>query len=288
MIFYGIVECQHSSWFSTTFTELVVSHKAANFSNSTFEQFSFSDVYGGYNGGNNSFDMTHSQSSNGWFYMFYLQFTVLFVRTDFFNRNIEEILSSTIDFTKAQIASSNTDLVNGTCCYDFSRSNGCQCDINIDKPSVQFLHSDPIRENVSPTIHPLSPSGQDDETPMNNDAEPQPSNIMKPEEKDIEVGCFLEHATVRLISGQTIAMRELRHGHSVALGNGMFSDVIFFGHRLRQQFSEYIEIWYSGNWSLVISPRHYVYVNHSLTAAKNVRPGDWLMHENGIGMNFIQ
>lgn len=93
--------------------------------------------------------------------------------------------------------------------------------------------------------------------------------------------CFPGSAVVRTRARGTVAMRELRLGDDVAVGNGAFSPVYMFTHRVTAGEFEFVELEAQSGEKLRLSAGHHLYAGGRLVAARDVRVGDVLVGEDG-------
>jgi hypothetical protein len=94
--------------------------------------------------------------------------------------------------------------------------------------------------------------------------------------------CFPARATVMLENNSFIQMEELRVGHRVHVGQGIFSDVFMFTHRCRQSYKQFHVIKTTSGHNLTVTGDHYLYTNDmKLVSAESLRKGDSLMLEDG-------
>ena len=71
-------------------------------------------------------------------------------------------------------------------------------------------------------------------------------------------------------------MKDLKIGDRVRVANGKYSDVILFTHRDEEHIGRFVEILTENGPTLRLTNGHYLYVNHKLTPAHSVKPGDIL------------
>lgn len=95
--------------------------------------------------------------------------------------------------------------------------------------------------------------------------------------------CFPSSASVQLEDGKTVKLAHLQLGHKVRVSSSHYSDVYFFSHRQTSQtvIHQFIKISTTNQHPLIISPDHYLYVNHVLVPARNVHLGDTLYSADG-------
>lgn len=98
--------------------------------------------------------------------------------------------------------------------------------------------------------------------------------------QDADTNCFPASATVRLESGESIPMSELRTGHKVLAAPGVFSEVYMFSHRLAEAKAEVVVI-ATPTTTLRLTPNHYLYLNGSLAVAARARAGDTVQDGQG-------
>lgn len=107
--------------------------------------------------------------------------------------------------------------------------------------------------------------------------------VRYPVDLNAERVCFPGSSNLHVLDG-TVRMSDVRHGEKALIGSG-HSDVYFFGHRSEGAMSRFVEITHSGQEKpLVISPRHYLYVNDRLSTASSVRVGDRLRDADGYAV----
>lgn len=98
--------------------------------------------------------------------------------------------------------------------------------------------------------------------------------------------CFPGSATVELISGKIVPMREVAIGDRVKTADGDFSEVYFFSHRDAHVTTEFVQLTATSGLvssemhTLTASEGHYVHTDRGVVAAKNIKEGDTLYNEN--------
>lgn len=85
--------------------------------------------------------------------------------------------------------------------------------------------------------------------------------------------CFPASATVALADGSVKRMDAVKIGDNVAVGNGKFSPVFMFTHKLADGQHSFVEIAAAGK-TLRLTDGHYMYVNGRLAAARTAKAGD--------------
>lgn len=133
--------------------------------------------------------------------------------------------------------------------------------------------STPTRSSIASSRASISPYG-----PRRVFEEPE--NVVIPSPPSAPL-CFPGNALVRLDSGITVAMKELRVGDRIAVGRGVYSEVFMFTHALRDVQHEFVYIETSSGTTLSLSEGHYLYANGDLIPAMNVKVGDELKSEEG-------
>ena len=88
--------------------------------------------------------------------------------------------------------------------------------------------------------------------------------------------CFPGGATVKLQGGAVKKMNELRISDSVEVGNGEYSPVFMFTHKLPSVVTKFVRLRTHCGHTLDLSASHYVYVNGRLAAASSAGVGDVL------------
>lgn len=145
-------------------------------------------------------------------------------------------------------------------------SNG-QTDTSSNNPSPSMT-PEPSQEStatISPTASPVSPSP----------ASSSDDNV-----------CFPSHATVEIESGAHVTMRDLRVGDRVLVGNGRYSEVFMFSHKIQNVKHEFVTI--EGKTKnlnkvvLSLTKGHFLYVNGKPAAASTVQIGDSLETQHGF------
>lgn len=86
--------------------------------------------------------------------------------------------------------------------------------------------------------------------------------------------CFPSHATVQMEDGTHRKMEDLSVGDSVSVGNGQFSSVFMFTHKLSAVQNEFVSIESASGITLSLTSGHYLYVNGDLAPAATVVVGD--------------
>ena len=90
-----------------------------------------------------------------------------------------------------------------------------------------------------------------------------------------ECTCFPGDATVQLQGGTTKTMAELEVGDKVLVGNGAYSEVFMFSHRLADAVGvSFVEIATAAGATLAITPGHYLPINGALAEARTAKVGD--------------
>jgi hypothetical protein len=83
-------------------------------------------------------------------------------------------------------------------------------------------------------------------------------------------------------------MDQLAVGDSVLVGDGSFSDVYMFSHKLEATKTEFVKISVSADEeALMLTPNHYLYVNNKLAVASTVKVGDMLTTGKGASVRVI-
>ena len=93
--------------------------------------------------------------------------------------------------------------------------------------------------------------------------------------------CFPGTAMVTLEGGAQVRMMDLSIGDKVAVGNGKFSEVFMFTHRLSDVRYEFVELHTSNGNALRATAGHYVYASGKYVAAGGVQIGDTLELADG-------
>eukprot|EP00179_Madagascaria_erythrocladioides_P002610 CAMPEP_0198312758 /NCGR_PEP_ID=MMETSP1450-20131203/4015_1 /TAXON_ID=753684 ORGANISM="Madagascaria erythrocladiodes, Strain CCMP3234" /NCGR_SAMPLE_ID=MMETSP1450 /ASSEMBLY_ACC=CAM_ASM_001115 /LENGTH=264 /DNA_ID=CAMNT_0044015717 /DNA_START=62 /DNA_END=856 /DNA_ORIENTATION=- len=88
--------------------------------------------------------------------------------------------------------------------------------------------------------------------------------------------CFPAAATAYVVGRGATRLDELRVGDRVRVGGGQDSVVHVFSHRDSAAVSAFVRVVVAGGLELVVSPRHYIYVEGGLREAKMVKVGDWV------------
>lgn len=92
--------------------------------------------------------------------------------------------------------------------------------------------------------------------------------------------CFPAVAIVELRDGRFKPMWEVRIGDIVRVSPAAFSEVYMFTHNIQNITSQFIQIATTES-VLELSSDHYLYLNGSLSAAKNARVGDLVQSSKG-------
>jgi len=104
-------------------------------------------------------------------------------------------------------------------------------------------------------------------------------------EKDgcsISCGCFPATAKVQLANNKSKTLDELTIGDKVHVGAGQFSEVYYFSTQLSEVTSKFVKISTSQTSTpLLLTARHYLYVNGELLEARSVKVGDMLTLGDG-------
>lgn len=311
-IFIGDFSCPGSSWYELSFSELVVFRRSVDFSHATISNFSLSQTF---HDNAHALDMSYAILSNGSISELYAYNEAKFAHARLQNVDVQSIFTDNPTFFKsASFINSNTDTINGTCCTQFCAEYGCNCDVEVLQMSQTCLEAVPtstssVSASLTPspsessTVSPTATLSRTSSPTFSSTASATMSIIVMPSisaslstfpefdigiEDPISTSCFPRSAKVRLISGDVQNMYQLRHGSRIAIGNGWFSDIFFFGHRQHNIIANYLAISHSGNNSpLVISPSHYLYVNGNLQTARTVAPGNHLRGENSEKLEII-
>ncbi len=93
--------------------------------------------------------------------------------------------------------------------------------------------------------------------------------------------CFPATAVVTLDNGENKKMVDLDIGDRVAVGNGQYSKVFMFTHRLPDVVSEFVQLTAVNGAVLRATEGHYLYVNSKYIAAGDVQVGDLLHLDDG-------
>jgi hypothetical protein len=93
--------------------------------------------------------------------------------------------------------------------------------------------------------------------------------------------CFPADAQVLLECGGLKRMDALQIGDRVHVGNGKFSQVFMFTHRVADTRQQFVTIKSASGAQLRLTAGHYLYVNGGLGAAGSVKAGDEIELANG-------
>ncbi len=100
--------------------------------------------------------------------------------------------------------------------------------------------------------------------------------------------CFPGNADVELKSGETIKMASLKIGDEVSIGNGQYSEVFMFTHRLPAMHTEFLQVTTASGARLRLSAGHYLPVNGEYAAADTVRVGDEVVLGDGVNSRVVR
>lgn len=133
-------------------------------------------------------------------------------------------------------------------------------------------------KKVTPTIGTVTPApGQTSTTSLPSNSEPGDRDVGDEQ----EASCFPGDATVLLDSGVIRKMADLSIGDRVYTGNGLYSDVFMFTHKLSESQHRFLHIGTASGSKLKVTPGHYLYVNGNLAPAKAIALGDMLELADG-------
>lgn len=93
------------------------------------------------------------------------------------------------------------------------------------------------------------------------------------EDGDDDAVCFPGDAEVVTEEGNKL-MKDLVVGDKVLVGQGKYSEVFMFTHKMSEVVYEFVKVLVEGGDSVRLTPGHYMYVNGKLVAAKMVVAGD--------------
>lgn len=107
-----------------------------------------------------------------------------------------------------------------------------------------------------------------------------------PDEESFNLfSCFPPTATVRLATGRTVPMSELRIGDRVQTGPSAYSTVFSWTHKSPQVEAEFVRLHTTLTDPLVLTPSHYVYnAGGQLVVARSVKIGDTLVGADGANL----
>lgn len=91
-----------------------------------------------------------------------------------------------------------------------------------------------------------------------------------PEESNL---CFPGEVTVQLKSGELRHMKDVQIGDEVYVGNGQYSAVFMFTHKLHNRMETFVEL-ETAKGVISLTPSHYMYANGVAVPARNVKVGD--------------
>ncbi|KAJ8900696.1 hypothetical protein NDN08_004234 [Rhodosorus marinus] len=94
-------------------------------------------------------------------------------------------------------------------------------------------------------------------------------------------GCFPEGALVVMEDGSSKRMDQVRAGDRVMVSSGRFSDVFGFGHKDGSITSEFVRIETTSEHVIELTAGHYMVIEGTLLAAKDVTSGDILTLYDG-------
>jgi desert hedgehog len=99
--------------------------------------------------------------------------------------------------------------------------------------------------------------------------------------------CFPAHATVTLRSGASSRMDELAVGDAVHIGNGDFSEVFMFTHKLSGALSAFRRLTSASGAGVELTDGHYIYAGGALVRARDVAVGDELAVDGGAALSRV-
>lgn len=163
--------------------------------------------------------------------------------------------------------------VDGKCCTEICPIYNCRCNYTRSPTDRCPRIGLPVDMNAVPLV-------QDSPNPEQT-IEPSPEQTTAPNNQGV---CFPANANLYVVDG-TVRMSAVRHGEQAFIGVGRHSEVYFFGHRSAHSTARFVQITHSGQHKpLVISPRHYLYVNDRLATASTVRVGHRLRDADGYAV----
>lgn len=101
------------------------------------------------------------------------------------------------------------------------------------------------------------------------------------ENEDNDAECFSGDGVVELENGMRKRMENVRIGDRVLTGDGKFSDVFMFTHKIQEGKFEFVEIKTASDNVLKVTKGHYLYLNGRLGAASSAKNGDVVRLANG-------
>lgn len=99
--------------------------------------------------------------------------------------------------------------------------------------------------------------------------------------------CFPASARVQLEDGTQKSMDDVHIGDRVMAGEGVFSKVFMFTHKLSHGLHRFLQISLESGDSITVTPGHYIYVNGRLTAAAAAVIGDTLEFADGSSSRIV-
>lgn len=107
---------------------------------------------------------------------------------------------------------------------------------------------------------------------------PAESPTASPEDGNV---CFPASATVGLEDGSHRRMDELKLGDRVYVGDGLFSEVFMFTHKMANVKHSFVRIETEAGSALELTSGHYLYLNGHLATARTARVGDVVLTADG-------
>lgn len=102
-----------------------------------------------------------------------------------------------------------------------------------------------------------------------------------PDDDDDDGVCFAASSSVRVDDGSVKLICDVNVGDRVHIGNGVFSEVFMFTHKLSSGMHTFVKIDTTSGHTLSATASHYVYINGRLATAGTVAIGDALELGNG-------
>lgn len=107
---------------------------------------------------------------------------------------------------------------------------------------------------------------------------PAPDASGEPGDDDV---CFPADATVTLESGAVKRMDAVQLGDRIHVGNGEFSDVFMFSHKVSDITYKFVTLSTLAGRTLSATKGHYIYLNGKLSAARYAKVGDVVIAGDG-------
>lgn len=100
--------------------------------------------------------------------------------------------------------------------------------------------------------------------------------------------CFPGAALVELKNGEFVEMATLKIGDEVSTGNGQFSKVFMFTHRLPTVHASFVQVTAASGARLRLTAGHYLPVNGEYSPASSVQVGDEVVLSSGMNSCVVR